>query len=308
MPVTTATFDNATVVANPNGYPVRNLAESHDGSTAGHNCCTAACNDVGIQNPRICHHPANFDPVGLVIDYTFNSPLAVASKLRLYNNGGFDLNDADGFGQFDYEIFNDLNVSVATGTLVAGNGSTPFEDDFGVVQNISRVQIRNMTHLVGGADTNGTWWRELQLLIPDLDCTAAFGITATSAIMSATGIDVSAGNFYQFEWSTFPGGPYSSKSPMIPTSGSDPEAIAWATGDTLQPNTTYYYRVCLYDGDAFANPPDPEAQEYNVFPICSEECSFTTADGTWYCGGIYDPSNCVFVDTGNDDYFYCIQF
>lgn len=328
MPFVVNTFDNAVETANPNAYPVYRLANSHDG--APHNGLPPA-NDYA--NPtqgdtNISTGDADTDATGLVLDYTYTTPIAAITSVRFWNNGGAVLNDQDGAASIDIEIFNSLNVSIfGPTTLLAGDGAAPFILDVGLLQDVARVQVTNITATPGGNPgggpyNGGIWFGELETVTPDADCAGATDITTNSATMNATVEAVSDGNFYQWSWGTFPDPElFDRKSPLIPTDGSNPnfpgpDNISYPTGGALQPNTTYYYQVCIYDGDAFAGPGPQDggvsgAETYNSSPICSEVCSFTTLDAASWCGGFFNPSACIPVDIDGDtdtDYFNCNQF
>lgn len=257
------------------------------------------------------------DILALEADYFYTTPIAAVSSVRFWNQFGADLTDFDGPASFDIEIFNSLNVLIFAGNFTAGNGAAPFSLDVGLLQDVAHVRMFNVVPQIPGATFMG--WRELETLTPDADCAAATDITMTSATLNSDIFAVSDGNFYKWEWGTSPDPElFDRESPLIPSDGSNPN---FPLGDTisygitaLKPNTTYYYRVCIYDGDAFTGPGPQDgevspAEQYNSNPICSEVCSFTTLPGIWYCGMLFDQQDCVFVDPGNGEpYWYCFQF
>lgn len=306
MPIVVETFDNATVTVNPGPCCFQNLADSHNGLYAGNYPGNTHIGNGG-PNPG-CPGCANANINAMEIEYTFNAPIPVASKVRLWNNGGGDLFDQDGFASFDYEVYDNLNVLVGSGTMIGVNGFNPTNSDFGIAQNIQRLRIFNFQTLI--PNVTALWWREIELLVPDIDCAPATNITRDSATLNWTGFEVSAGNFYQVRWGTDPDGPFPFGGTLVPTDGNDPDPTSLNISN-LEPGTTYFYQVCVLDGDGFAVNPDGNvgsAQNYNVFPIC-EVCSFTTLPAESWCGGEYDPGQCVGVDIdgdGDDDYQRCL--
>lgn len=327
MPFVVNTFDNAVVAANPNNLFVGGLALTHDGSYSGLPF-PAGGNFFGPDGTGRIESPTypNEAAPGVVIDYTYNTPIAAITSVRLWDGGGAVLNDGDGFQSADIEIYNSLNVLIFSGTINGANSPAPNILDVGLLQDVARVSMFNIVGWPGGSILNGQpgqWWRELETLTPDADCAAATDITFNSATLNADIEAVPDGNFYQWSWGTLPDPEtFDRESPLISTDGSNPnfpgsDPISYPI-TTLQPNTTYYYRVCIYDGDAFTgtSPQDGEvsnAEQYNSNPICSEVCSFTTPDAASWCGGFFDPNDCILVDidgtpNNGDEYFNCNQF
>lgn len=324
MPFVVNTFDNAVVAANPNNWDVYRLNNSHDGVP--HNGLPPAFDGANPGPGDTNINTGAADATGLVLDYTYTSPIPAITSVRFFNNGGGVLVDQDGAATIDIEIFDQFNVSIfGPATLVAGDGGQGFVLDVGLLQNVSRVQVSNITATPGGNVSTvanpyigGIWFGELETLTPDADCAGATNIDLNSATLNATIEAMADGNFYQWTWGTSPNpAEHDRKSPLISSTGSNPNSpgpdpISFPTGDTLQPGTTYFYQVCVYDGDEFTMPEDSQANNsaevYNVNPICSEVCSFTTLDGAVWCGGFFDPNNCLFVDTPNDDYYNCNGF
>jgi hypothetical protein len=309
MPFIDNHFDNG-VLTNPGNCclnaPFSNTYDGNHGSWFGIGSVPFGCPS--------CPAP---DILAVEADYFYTTPIPAISSVRFWNQFGADLGDADGPASFDIEIFNSLNVLIYSGNFVAGNGPAPFTLDVGLLQDVAHVRMFNLVPQIPGATFIG--WRELETITPDADCLAATDITFTSATLNAEAFAVADGNFYQWEWGTLPDPElFDKKSPLILTNGSNPNSpngdpISYSvTG--LQPNTTYYYHVCIYDGDGFLNPNTQEvtgAEAYNSNPICSEVCSFTTPDAASWCGGFFLPENCISVDIdgdGNEDYLNCNQF
>lgn len=123
----------------------------------------------------------------------------------------------------------------------------------------------------------------------------ATDVTFTSATLNGASLTSVEDYDYQFRWGTSPGGPYPFSSPIIEENAPvEPDVFSYPTGDTLDPGTTYCYVVQIYT---------PEGELNSQ----SEECCFTTPEGAIWCGGFYDPNDCLFVDTAaeTENYFNC---
>lgn len=308
MPFIVNTFDNG-VLTNPGGCcenaPFSRTYDGNYGSWWGTGSIPFGCPP--------CPPP---DIAAMEANYFYTTPIPAISSVRFFGGFGAVLTDQDGPASFDIEIYDNLNVLIFSGNFPAGNGPAPFILDVGLLQNVARVRMFNLVSQQVGQTNIG--WRELETLTPDADCAAATDITFNSATLNSQIFAVSDGNFYQWEWGTLPDPEtFDHKSPLISTDGSNPNSPGGDTISygvtTLEPNTTYYYHVCIYDGDAFNQPGGntqvvTPAEQYNSNPICSEVCSFTTPDAASWCGGYFDPNTCTFVPTSDGGYFNCNQF
>lgn len=104
------TIVSATIAANPNGLTVNALDASHNGSLADWTTITTDADGAAA---------------GLVLRYNFGSPGDI-SRIRLDNNYGFDVNDADGIGTATVTVFDAADTILFQGPLAAGNGAPPF--------------------------------------------------------------------------------------------------------------------------------------------------------------------------------------
>ncbi len=88
-----------------------------------------------------------------IVDLSFASPQDRIRGLREWNQGGSDLNDADGFASWDYEFFAGV-TSLLTGNMLMGNGGAPFTHLFPggqVLNGVTRVRLSNMRKVNPGA-------------------------------------------------------------------------------------------------------------------------------------------------------------
>lgn len=100
----------------------------------------------------------------LRVTYTHSSPQSRVRGLRLWNQCGSDLGDADGLGHFDAAFYAGATL-LTTLHCIGGNGGAPFTFPLpaGVELNgVTSVVLRNLSKQVGG--TAAPLWRELQLL------------------------------------------------------------------------------------------------------------------------------------------------
>lgn len=100
----------------------------------------------------------------LRVTYGHSTPQARVRGLRLWNQAGSDLNDADGLGTFTAEFYAGATL---LHTLICGgaNGGAPqtFTLPPGVeLAGVDSVVLRDLSKLIGG--TVAPLWRELQLL------------------------------------------------------------------------------------------------------------------------------------------------
>lgn len=100
----------------------------------------------------------------LRITYTHSTPQVRVRGLRLWNQCGVDLNDADGLGTFTAEFYAGATL-LATLLCSGGNGGAPFTFTLppGVeLTNVDSVVLRTISKQIGGSAA--PLWRELQLL------------------------------------------------------------------------------------------------------------------------------------------------
>jgi hypothetical protein len=100
----------------------------------------------------------------LRVTYTHSTPQQRVRGLRLWNQCGVDLNDADGLGTFTAEFYSGATL-LATLLCGGGNGATPFTFLLppGVeLSNVDSVVLRTMSKQIGGGVA--PLWRELQLV------------------------------------------------------------------------------------------------------------------------------------------------
>lgn len=149
------TFSAVTLVANPAGYGVFDLNISRDGIT----------NQVsfsGFSTPAVQITPANSP----TIDYTLTPARDRIRGVRIYNQGGGNLNDSDGLGGATITFLDPGAVVLATGTLIAGNGGAPFTfllPAGATVNNVATVRMTNLTKVNPAAGV-APLWREFQAL------------------------------------------------------------------------------------------------------------------------------------------------
>lgn len=109
--------------------------------------------------------PAGVTPsTTLRVEYVHSAPQNRVRGLRLWNQGGGDLNDADGLGTFTAEFYAGITL-LATLTCGAGNGSPPFTfllPPGTELTGVTRVVLRNLGKQTGS--TVAPLWREIQLL------------------------------------------------------------------------------------------------------------------------------------------------
>ncbi|MFD3848182.1 hypothetical protein ACFWVB_20115 [Streptomyces microflavus] len=100
----------------------------------------------------------------LEVTYTLTAPRGRVRGLRLWNQAGGNLNDADGLGNFNAEFY--AGATLLTTLACAGaNGAGPqtFLLPFGTeLAGVDRVVLRNLSKLIGGSVA--PLWRELQLV------------------------------------------------------------------------------------------------------------------------------------------------
>ncbi len=100
-----------------------------------------------------------------IVDLEFLVPQNRVRGLREWNQGGGDLNDADGFSSWDFEFFAGV-TSLATGNMLMGNGGAPFSfllPGNQELNGVTRVRLSNMRKVNPGA-TISPLTREVQVL------------------------------------------------------------------------------------------------------------------------------------------------
>lgn len=151
---TTSPVPNQTLVtANPNGIGTINLAATADGNTAGGSYGGFNTNAGNATN--------------LIMEYRWNVAVDRAVQIRLWNNGGGNLNDGDGIGTALVTLLDGAGAQLWQGNLVAGNGGAIFTTELnGVsianqINGIRRMRLQNITNLAGGAPD--ILWRNINL-------------------------------------------------------------------------------------------------------------------------------------------------
>ncbi|WP_128755353.1 DUF4347 domain-containing protein, partial [Aquimarina sediminis] len=107
-------------------------------------------------------------PSGGYTDVTYTFPASDLKKLRIHNNGGSILNDAQAINTIAeikfYNATNNLLGSITSVTVPNGAGGNPYEINV-PYQNVTKVEFLNLTGLSGGI-----CWRDIQLVTtPDDD-------------------------------------------------------------------------------------------------------------------------------------------
>lgn len=150
----TTSFDSVDVVENPDGWTIQELDRTIDG------VLTA----VAPPWPGIYSGPSS--PTGVVIDYAFNEPQYQVTRLRLYNQAGGILTDADGIGTATLELLDPDGTVLFTGSLNAGNGGAPFDTALPTpVDNVATVRLSDITvQNPGAGGAAKPLWREFQAI------------------------------------------------------------------------------------------------------------------------------------------------
>lgn len=188
---------------------------------------------------------------------------------------------------------------------VAGIGSTGSSDSFSIIMApltplTPYYYVTQVFDRFGGLVAQGAPECTFMTLAPTPKafCDGASLIDMTSAVLSGHSELAQAGEFYEIRYGTTPGGPYDHTLGQIPATGASPEAFQ-APATNLDDGTTYYFITVVLDS----------LQHVLVTSLeLGPECSFTTVDGTDWCGGLFDPDDCVLVDPGNSEpYLNCNQ-
>lgn len=134
---------------------------------AGWNPASLAATIDGIMGNQICGYNSPAGPTAsttLRVEYGLTSAHNRVRGLRLWNNGGSDLNDSDGLGAFNAEFYAGATL-LTTLACLGVNGGTPltFTLPAGTELNgVTRVVLRDLGKLSGS--TVSPLWREIQLL------------------------------------------------------------------------------------------------------------------------------------------------
>lgn len=129
-------FDNVTVFANPNGYSVTSLQNSRNFNTAGNNW------------GRI--NTGGGNAVGVVLEYTYNTPVDNPGRIRIDSGGGANLGDCDGVLSATATLLNSADTVLWTGPIVAGNtGAARYTSIPSGLLGVSKVQLSNITKCRG---------------------------------------------------------------------------------------------------------------------------------------------------------------
>lgn len=134
------------------GWNQTNLAGTADGITA-----TAVQSGY---NTAVGNVPSTT----LRITYSHSTPQTRVRGLRLWNQCGVDLNDADGLGNFTAEFYAGATL-LATLLCSGGNGATPFTfllPPGTELSGVDSVVLRTISKQIGGGVA--PLWRELQLV------------------------------------------------------------------------------------------------------------------------------------------------
>lgn len=134
------------------GWNQVNLAATIDGITA--------TTSLSGYNTAVGNTPS----AALRIEYTL-PPTNRVRGVRLWNQAGSDLNDADGLNNFTAEFYDGATLlATQSWQAVNGGGAQTFVLPFGTeLNNIDRVVLRTLDKQIGGSVA--PLWRELQLLV-----------------------------------------------------------------------------------------------------------------------------------------------
>lgn len=108
---------------------------------------------------------ATFPSSTLRVEYTTSAATDHVRGLRLWNQCGSDLGDADGLGQFQAEFYAGATL-LTTLPCTGGNGGAPFTFLFpgnARLDGVTRVVLRNLS-TQGNVNGVKPLWRELQLI------------------------------------------------------------------------------------------------------------------------------------------------
>lgn len=138
----------------------------------------------GITNsPAISGYnvPGNPPPAPTpTVEYTLTTPRSMVRGVRLWNQGGGDLNDADGLGPTTVVTLLDAaNAVLFSGNLNAGNGGPPFTTllpSGGIANGVKTVRLSSLGKLTSSGVA--PLWREFQLLevLPVYRCRRSTGV------------------------------------------------------------------------------------------------------------------------------------
>ncbi len=149
VPKTTGAFAVA-VTANPNGYGIINIAATGDNNTAG-------ASYGGIDRP------ANASAPGVVIRYTNPVNFNRVIRVKLWNNGGGNVNDSDGLASATVTLRDSALNILYTGTLIGANGGAVQSlNNIGKIDNVRYLFLSNITSLTGSASPD-ILWRNIQM-------------------------------------------------------------------------------------------------------------------------------------------------
>lgn len=148
----TSPVPTTTLVQNPGGPGIANppLSRTADNNTAG-----ASYSGFGNDAPNA------------IIDYTYAVIQDRVVNIRLWNNGGSILNDADGLGAaVMVTLFDDIGTAIFGPTaLTAGNGGAIFVTPVSALPGLNGVRRMRLTNIVGipGGSNPGPLWRNINL-------------------------------------------------------------------------------------------------------------------------------------------------
>lgn len=173
-------------------------------------------------------------------------------------------------------------------TVSLNSGSTVFAGNDHVLDNI-RLQEQN-------APDQST---ECVIDSTQTFCLPATNVGMTDATLNSLTCSIFGGTFTSFVYGTTPGtldpDSYDNEtSPVLQPGNAVPGQNISQDIHALACGTTYYYRSVSRNTN------------YEIISVSVDECSFATADCVTWCGGFFDPDDCVVVDPGNgDDYLNC---
>lgn len=106
----------------------------------------------------------NTPSAALRIEYALATPQNRVRGVRLWNQGGSDLNDADGLNHFTVEFYAGA-VLLTTATFQTQNGGAPTTHTLPLgleLNGVTRIVLRTLDKQIGGSIA--PLWREIQLL------------------------------------------------------------------------------------------------------------------------------------------------
>lgn len=233
------------------------------------------------------------------ISYTWDAP---SGNLGMQSNITFDALPADAY-QYVYSWGTTPGGPYATGTIFAGDNAdqdptdTPSATAFFLLPLTQYYYILEVRDRFNNPVAQSGECSFITLApTPRVFCDPATLIDMTSAVLTGHSEDSSVGQVYEIRYGTTPGGPYDHTLGQIPAGGISPEAFQ-APATNLHDGTDYYFITVVLD-----------AQQHVITTSLEQgpECSFTTVDGTDWCGGLFVTADCNLVPT-QPPYLNCNQ-